>query len=1577
MNTNDQGNNCNQEANRTPDPVAIELLQSRNELLDLSLRNTLINFRHLKSKGAQVVDELSSEVFKILVHDEKSMSFLHSELPEKNNSGGTLFQVELFEQPEEENGVAKRHQDTKLQTPYSSERLHRRLLNTYYTARTSIEEQGVNILYLALGFLHWFEADSSSEERISPLILVPVEISRKNIESRFQISYQGDEIGTNLSLQEKLKSEFGADLPEIPDEGDFEISEYFESVQECINKLAYWRVEENEIALGFFSFTKFLMYKDLDLNSWPEDAKPTDHDVLRDLLYERFEETPDFENTDSNLDEILNPEDIYHVLDADSSQTDAIIAVDRGLNLVIQGPPGTGKSQTIANLIADAVKKNKKVLFVSEKMAALEVVKRRMDNLQLGDFCLELHSNKTRKRLVIEELKRVHQLGPPKVAQYGQIAADLKKYRNQLNEYCTQANSAIGKSGCTPVEAFGRVASLKGRLPENMYPLKIDEILEWDETEFKKREDIVEGLERTLTKIGIPEKHPFWQSGIRSFLPSDRKAATKQLQETQNSLDELVESLKQLISFCVLPKPNTFDGTEKTIRSIELIDDAPDLDEIDYKSNFWLISESPIRALLNKGILWRDLHEKFDSILIPQAWDADLLNEREVLKTYHKKWWRWLSRDFWSAKSSLKKLAYNDIGTATHLEIAESILEEQQIREEIWRGKACLLSPLFSSHIKGAMDTSWEELLGTAEWCFKAHQEIELRRAHPQLFDSVGNTKRNHDDFKKTICRAKKAFEAYKDRLDQFFELLQFRGSFKLDFQGNSFDNQMQRLQTWQQNLEVVNEIADYNIKGDALVEYGLKNLLTIAEGWPEACHNLADILRYERFLSLAEHAMLTRPALRRFNIEDHSHLVDRFIQLDELLIKENRAKIAKTHWDRLPRNSGAGQLGILLKEFQKRARHLPIRKLLMKAGNVIQAIKPVFMMSPLSVATFVSPISISFDLVIFDEASQVRPVDAFGAILRGKQTVVVGDSKQLPPTRFFDQLLESEEEIEESATENLESILGLFLAQGCQEKMLRWHYRSQHESLIHVSNFQFYNNKLVVFPCPLSRSNDLGLRYHLLSDTVYEAGYGRAYNKGEAKVIADAVMKHAQHHPDLSLGVAAFSQAQSQVIQDHLEILRRQDPSCEEFFGSHSAEPFFVKNLENVQGDERDVILISVGYGKRADGIISMNFGPVNRDGGERRLNVLITRARRRCEVFTNLTSDDINLQKTQAEGVVALKRFLKYAQSGDLDVPITNDRSFESPFEEAVYEELIKLGYQVETQVGTAGFFIDLAIRDPENPSNFLLGVECDGATYHNNRWARDRDRLRQQVLEKQGWHIHRIWSTEWFRSSEKEKHRLVEAINRAMAEKTFTPPPMDTEPPNKFERDEQPFNSDPTTSRKLYTTSLLNISLGNMELHEVSRTQLGQWIKAVVEEESPVHIDEVAHRITKAVGLKRVGIRIRTAIGSAARYLERNGEIKLKSRFCWHPEMKNPTVRDRSKLPNSSKKIELIAPEEIGEALLQVVRDSFGIEAEVASQQAGHLFGFSRVTADMQACINEIRQNLLDEGHLRENNGNLVIP
>ena len=1572
-------------------PIETKLNAARTELLDSGLRNPLINYKLLKARGIEVIDESPPDVYQIIVQSRKAMSFL----PKRESEEDNLF---LFEDDEAENDSA-RYTDNKLQTNHSSTELQKRLLNTYYTARTAIEEQGVTTLYLALGMLEWYESESSEISRRAPLILVPVEINRTSVRASFRVQYTEEEIGTNLSLQEKLKAEFSIQLPDLPEADELDqsnIQNYFRAVSESINGSQQWAVDNSAIALGFFSFAKFLMYRDLDADNWSDNAL-TEHPILRSVLTDGFQEPrSSIDNSVSNIDRHLTPDKTYHVVDADSSQALAIHDVSQGRNLVIQGPPGTGKSQTITNLIAAAIAEGKSVLFVAEKMAALEVVKRNLDKIGLGDACLELHSHKMNKKTVADELKRTLEISEPHLTALEGKVESLLKNRNELNDYCEAINTPIGDSDITPYEAFGELLAVGHQLEGIELPKTDSHQFQQTASKFRDGRDSTIQLQAHLKQMGIPVDHPFWGSGCKHFLPGDREPLKRVIAEAKETVIELKNSVEQLAQHLKLSAPNTCEETAETIHTAHHILQAPDLTEIAVQSTEWRTHASDLENGLNAGERLRELHKAHDSTLIPEAWEQNVLEIRKMLLAYGHKRWRVFSGKYRRARNELAGLCSQQLPKSqdAQLRIVDAILEAQRARPHLDKIQE-LGQKLFGTRWQAS---DWAQLQGVLKYLSDLHESVgngDLPEAavaylvsNPDVntLKSLVATVEEHQDNHSDIL------QAVVDKI-QLDEKVHFGSDNGLS--SSSFAKQVQILELWEQEPEKLQDIVTYNHAVERLKNGGFARIAEIAESWPEAADALSDLLKYAWYNARIEIAMQERPILARFSSEMHQRIVEKFKELDRSSLEYNKAKVAYEHWKRLPQHEiSTGQLGVLRKEFVKKRRHLSIRQLMSKAGNAIQAIKPIFMMSPLSVATFIPPNSVEFDLVIFDEASQVKPVDAFGAIIRGKQTIVVGDSKQLPPTSFFDKHIEddtnTEEDIEENLAGDTESILGLFTAQNAPERMLRWHYRSRHESLITVSNIEFYSNRLQLFPSPDAEKEEVGLVYHYLKETTYDRGGSRS-NQKEAEIVAKRVMDHARspRNRNLTLGVATFSTAQMEAIQNALEHLRKEDPSCEQtFFNAHPQEPFFVKNLENVQGDERDVIFISIGYGRDTHGKLTMNFGPLNKEGGERRLNVLITRARRRCEVFTNLTADDIDPGPTSPSGVVALKRYLKYAETGECDIPYAIGKPPDSPFEIEVAQALRSSGFQVDHQIGSAGYFIDLGVKDPERPGRYLLGVECDGATYHSAQSARDRDRLRQQVLEGLGWRIHRIWSTDWFRNPDRELRKTAEAIEAA---KTYIPPPDNINTEND-EHDSNEAQKKPATQKDItpppaskpktnsisenYRLAELIISTDGRDLHAVPLNTMAHWVQCVVKIESPVHLDEVAKRIGTAVGVKKIGNRIRSAIQTAARQVERYKKIEIRGEFLYWTEQEPIPIRDRSELPNASRKLELIAPEEIQAAIKQLVADAFGIEQDDLAREVCKLFGFRTASANMRQQVNQVINQMIKHEHLKEKGGSLLL-
>jgi very-short-patch-repair endonuclease len=1553
------------------EPIQIKLDASRKELLDLGLRNPLLNYKTPKGKGLKVVQEKSSFIFDILVRQNKAMTFLG--IPEKKKSKNAQEipegdeDIPALGQPTEE-----AYQDTKLQTAETEQKLQTRLLNTYYFARTSIEEQGVNILYLSLGMLRWFDSEDREMPRYAPLILIPVELERSSAQERFRLKYSGSDIGANLSLQAKMNADFNLTIPDLPEMEDIDVPSYYNQIRDHIAKQEGWSVEDDEMELGFFSFGKFMIYNDLDSTKWPEVYRPALNQNIISLFETGFQTSYRPEEEDhKDLDAETNANALFRVVDADSSQLQAMLAVNEGHNLVIQGPPGTGKSQTITNIIANSIGQGKKVLFVAEKMAALEVVKRRLDAIQLGEACLELHSHKANKRDLLEELKRVMELGKPAVGQLAEEVQQLSSSREELNRYCHAVNAFIGESGLTAHQVIGFLLEMDTAIgQQSLINIPIPNIGQWTAHQVREATAFAERIEARLRDIGVPQQLLFWGSELKVLLPHEKGAVQQQIQQAAQSLKELRELAERVQVATGLPLADGRESLQELIAQLDLASQAPELNGVNIDSEVWLLRREDIRELMAKAQSLSLLYRKYKDTLIPEGWSADILDIRQNLVAHGHKWYKFLIGSYRRANQRLASLLKTALpeDVSERLQIIDAISEARHAESELTALEP-LGASLFGRHWS-KQNAASEQLSRIADYLARVHQHYANHKVSLQLLDLLKKDGAA-GSAAAFVTQLKQQAIAIVSQRDTAFQALQWneaKGITRSEVEPMTFRAQEAFWLKRAERLTELQLVIDWNNLAAAAEQNGFSYLIDVARHWAAAAQWLKVSLLKTWYEYLIGQAFRQHPELTQFERVSHENTVERFKRLDQLNFVYNRARVALKHWESIPKSHAGGQVNVLRTEFNKRARHMAIRKLVEEAGAAMQAIKPVWMMSPMSIANFLPPGSIDFDLVIFDEASQVRPVDALGAIMRGQQLVVVGDTKQLPPTSFFDKL-NTDVEDEDNQTADMQSILGMCDGQGAPSHMLRWHYRSRHESLISLSNHEFYENKLVIFPSPGSRQS-LGLKFHHLPDALYDRGKTRT-NPMEAERVAQAVIAHAKQSPELSLGVVAFSTSQMQAIQAALESQRRQHPEGEAFFKSHPHEPFFIKNLENVQGDERDVIYISIGYGRIDNGTVPMSFGPLNNEGGERRLNVLITRAKMRCEVFTNITAADLKVAENAKFGIRALKSFLYFAQFAKFEQsadPIITDIR---PFEEEVARRLTAAGYTVRNKVGSAGFYLDLAIVDAENPGRYILGIECDGQNYAKARSATDRDRLRKQVLEMFGWNAYRVWATDWYRNPEREFGRIVEAIEHAkvIVANSDQEVKVYEEEQRLLEREIiQPV----AQSINYYRQAVLPAILGSQEMHLHSFGNLASWISDVVKVEGPVHFDEVARRMVDAAGVSKVGSRIKYTLTQACRYGEQTGLMKLKGDFLWNNGMDVPIIRDRSQLPPASRRLQYIAPEEVQLAIVQVVTDAIAVSEDSAVNLASKLFGFSRVTEEMKQMLLEAIAKAVQEGMVKSDQG-----
>lgn len=1698
----------NQEAtSTTPAHKALDNLRMR--LLDLTARNRLINFRHTKGASLRIIDELPDQLVDMLLSDvemrfiavpeatekelidagylkidEKTQELIELKSPPSAEQWAKYLGLDTsYEVPAsaDEDGSGK-HSDTAIQTLLYPYEMEARLKGLLQTSESAIQEMGANILYMALGFLEWYDSSSSDSARIAPLFLVPVRLNkgRLNSETRtyeYTLNFSGEDIIPNLSLREKLRVDFGMALPDLDENTVPEI--YLSQVCELIqDKQPRWRVRRY-ISLALLNFSKLLMYLDLDPSRWPQGANIVDHPVVSRFLsgYDR-EQEDEGNGGDMGFGEeyLIDEMDEVHtsyplIDDADSSQHSALIDAVDGKNLVIEGPPGTGKSQTITNLIAAAMAQGKKVLFVAEKLAALEVVRSRLDKAGLGEFCLELHSHKSQKRKVLDEIegrlsKHGHYRKPKDIevdiARYEELKAALQSHAEKIN----QPWKSTGKTLHEIFMAATRYRNAIEVSPGSVHPGQVSGD-DYDVAAQRRAEDTVEVYRKMYCAVAGQlgedaelQSHPWF--GVRNgeLQVFDLEQVVARLESWQSSLSALSGCVERIAGTLGCENFGVADSTQQLQRFYEQVAEMPDLQGDETLELLPSLRDETLVLAQRYLMLFDQIQEQYKALT--EVVDLELLADLSVVDRLFR------------GSEQLKELVGSDVelaglsealnrlaaiedqldqlaeplegvvsvlgkGADEHLTISESGLMEFKVAIELiaglkpgywkhrddcfdsdelddllpllkgdlvalrvahdrvdsafaldrvpttqeirqlqttlaagglfrwlkgdWRaarkqvlswsagvgGKYAALVPLLNDliefvekrqafegneqyrdalgeHLRG-LDTDVEMLDSLRDWykrvrkhygvgfgrkvalgdavlelsssAVKGVRSLAERGIETQLgdlIDDLGSLKSvfapvaqlrdeksplmgSEGVIPYLLAEVNGAVKAcgplvndsalsiteLADQIEQIGLLRQqvaewqkmdldrklFGGELglKVGLQGDcsagvsvlrntlgvasyivekvsnvaltsylyqnpastsfsavathaevlrgelsqqavDFENFEEMVQLdlagWSRlsgdtiigliernkralgDRETLQNWLDYVRMRDQLDSQGLGKLVDGVEFGRFEIGEIDDVYQAGVYDLLAREILSQDPELARFSGHSQQALQEQFKEYDNKLKTLQCEQIAwKIDQTYVPegvssaRASERTEKALLERECTKKSKHIPIRQLLSRAGDALVALKPCFMMGPMSVAQYLAPGQMDFDLVVMDEASQIKPQDALGAVARGGQLVVVGDPKQLPPTSFFDRMVEEDED-DPTGIEESESILDATLPM-FPARRLRWHYRSQHESLIAFSNHSFYESDLVLFPSPYNQTERYGVQF----SRVPRGCFVNRRNMEEARVISEAVREHFKHHPEETLGVVAMSSEQRTQIERAIETLAKEDTVFQAWLDkdANKHESLFVKNLENVQGDERDVIFISMTYGpQEPKGRVLQRFGPINGDVGWRRLNVLFTRSRKRMHVFSSMGSDDIVAGASSKRGVHALRDFLGYCETGILHkTERDTGKAPDSDFEVSVMRVLRDEGFECIPQVGVAGFFIDIAVLDPGNPGRYLMGIECDGATYHSAKSARDRDRLRQSILERLGWEIRRIWSTDWFKNPQGELAPIIRELHK----------------------------------------------------------------------------------------------------------------------------------------------------------------------------------------------------------------------
>ena len=1725
-----------------PDPATLNpkdrLARWQRKLLDLSLRNNLLNFRGgKKSLKLEAPDPGALE-------DILAGGQIIKLLPRPDLMDGADPRNQAIYEGREREDVRREHALDALQrrevfVAIQQTELETRLVELYRAARSTMQEGGANTLFLALGFLSWTRDDKAGQRYRAPLILVPVTLNRKSVRSGFSLTLHDDEPRFNPTLIEMLRQDFKLNLGvaegKLPkDDAGLDVAVIWKSVSQAVKDIPGWEVTE-DVALAMFSFAKYLMWKDLTDRTEQLRENPVVCHLI-DTPRESFPSGVPFPNP-MKLDSEFTPEQTFCPMAADSSQLSAVMAAARGKDFVLVGPPGTGKSQTISNLIAQCLAERKRVLFVSEKIAALDVVYRRLREVGLGEFCLELHSSKARKLDVLAQLEKAWDAqGAIDPDAWHAEARRLKQLRDQLNIYVERLHFRH-TNGMTIYEAIGQVVAGK-----DMRALA----LSWhsphvhDLAAMETMRDVVDRLEvnaqavayansggnnggtfadNPLAAIGQGDWSPSWQQGLvdaaRAVVPAAQavtQTGWRFLQVVGLPRPPLDRRVRGAVAVLARTLPHAAgrdwrfvlrndahaiaerlrDGATLLGRHRDINDELapPWPDEVvnacqrgikllrqraAMRAHLGLPWPVDVAEALRKGLgLLDGISQATGQLSVQYGEQVEQLNvaqlQREWAKAEKTIWpLSWLgkrkisktldaavagvgepdvARDL-SALARIRALrievaalapgAVTDgvwAGLQTRPELALSALEFQQAlaaarSEQAWEDAGfesiaegrCgdrlakelerlrllrLLDAELSKLAQLGTDTSglWAGLATVTERLDAAlrfqvslmqvresgtlagdyasvasgecgaalqadFQRLRQRAAVEQQLATLDdlrditaglwsglNTPADEVDkalkFQAAIAAVianlaaspeaitairmplerligegnallepggaiAAAGEAYlgawgtlQPALDRLTTAGHFSDAGKTDFAEVPLDELSDSCTAIVHSENRLHAWCAWRKVRDQAVTLGLTPLVAGIEQSVVASGTVLHAFETNYSRWWLNVVVDEEPAIRTFvSVEQEKRIAD-FHALDDRFTDLTRAWVRAGLCAELPKQDGVtrnSEWGILRHEMKKKKRHMPLRELMSSIPTALTSLTPCLLMSPLSIAQYLAADATRFDLVVFDEASQIPVWDAVGAIARGKQVVMVGDPKQLPPTNFFDRA-ESDQD-DEDVEGDLESILDECLGASLPTMNLAWHYRSRHESLIAFSNHRYYGGGLVTFPSPVTE--DRAVSFHHV-DGVYEKG-GARINKPEARaLVADMVGRLKSpgfRESKLTIGVVTFNTEQQALIEDLLDEERRQDPSIEPHFAEMELEPVFVKNLESVQGDERDIMYFSITYGPDLHGAVSMNFGPMNRAGGERRLNVAITRARHELRVFTSLKPEQMDLARTQAIGVRDLKLFLEFAERGPralAEATHSNRGDFESPFEEFVATALSRKNWQLHTQVGASAFRIDLAVVHPDAPGAYLTGIECDGATYHRSATARDRDKLREQVLRGLGWEILRVWSTDWWidpqgtlEKLDSRLHLLLEtsrakraeaeeqAAARLAAEAAITKARgdastgvegesagADKSAPGMSREDEAPAsypakvyarNASETPVAQMFTEADPANAVKTVDPKAFYETSydpaLARMIAHVVEIEGPVLDAVLSRRIARAHGWQRTGVRIRERV------------------------------------------------------------------------------------------------------------------
>lgn len=1522
-------------------------------LLDTGKRNNLINFRDTRASTAEVLLPSADALFE-KIDGAAAFEVFDPKIVEADEAEGSADAKQLsLDSPEDTDfpdgkkafleqyaGKITRPNQILLYNSAANTPLAA-LKNIDKKAREFLEETGVNVAYMAFGFIHWQESESSQFHFRAPVLLVPIQLEHTSVVDPYFIRSVEDDIVVNPTFSYKLDAEYGIQLPPYHEEG---LTDYLEKVRALVSKLK-WTVTP-ECKIGIFSFLKINMYRDLKDNASAILANPN----VRLLLNEPSQ-TENAARTTGERSSVRNPLiELHNVVDADSSQIEAIEMAKSGKSFVLQGPPGTGKSQTITNVIAECLSDGKKVLFVSEKLAALNVVYDKLKQAGLSEFCLQLHSHKANKKEVIADI--CHTLRSEKTTLSSKADEEIsikEKAQRQLDTYAEELHKTrptIEKSLYQLYDAYSAFRTI----PDVEWT--VPQLSGKGQSYLNETVSLLEQYTDYIPSIGYDYRKNPWYG----YLRQDTSFQTKK--EVQNDFSAAVPLLEALVP--LLKEISEQYG----VRCVSIADAK------NWNTFFDLAAAS---QLLTPSLLKQHRFNTVRSALCSlQTQSEDILSSRSVLDAafdadiykldgagFYKK----LTKQFDGAFSRLFNSEYkqiiNDLRLCRKDGKRSSYHEAVAITERLsYYQQKCMEYAEAEAPVKAFLGTAYAGV--DTDWSIVNAQlsALESVFACGISFGSLTN--------RADLVSEQPVFAEYHQKLDSVFRLCdaavldRINGYFDpaiLDFSATPCSQVLEQLKGCLHAIDQLDHWCHFRTLLSDLNDKQAVSYLDAAIRQDIEPKDLVKAFQKQFYYQWIDSILSSCPVLSSFSRISQDKAVQTFSEKDTEQFAINKAKIRSVLFSMRPSLdmvAPGGALALLLREGEKKRKQKSIRALLSETGELVQRVKPCFLMSPLSVSTFLAPDSVHFDVVVFDEASQIFPQDAVGAIYRADQLIVVGDSHQMPPSNFFNASIETEDSDEDIGdVKDFESILDL-CAPSMRQLRLRWHYRSRFEQLIAFSNKNFYDNELITFPSSRADAPWTGVDYYPVNGIFDRRSHT---NRQEAEFVVDLIYQNIEKFPDRSLGVVAFSVAQQDLIDRLLAKRRQSTPEKEFFFSGSRSEPFFIKNLETVQGDERDTIIFSVAYGRDAQGRLLHNFGPLNRDGGERRLNVAVTRAKFNVQLVSSMHYTDIDLKRASSEGARLLREYLDYAENGDVALERTATvrpfEEFDSDFEMEVHDFLCSRGFSVDTQVGCSGFRIDLGLKRPDS-SDYVLAIECDGATYHSSKNARDRDRLRQEILERMGWKFYRIWSTDWFRNRSVEQQRLLEAAANAVRDPSASGTKQDPCPPS------ESFEETVTGPHSAFP------AYQEADVSEAFRrhpNDFNAMVRDILEVEAPLSEKLLQKRLLWYFGRTKVTSAVQREYESEIYGCEDYGILR-KNGFLYRKDQKEIPFRTPGDL---TREIREIAPEELAAGMLELIRQNVTINKASLFRSLAALYGVTRVGKTVSETLSDAFRLLEQEDRI----------